>query len=297
MTVLAGNVFDIQHFCTHDGPGVRTTVFLKGCPLKCVWCHNPESHYSGTELFFHKSKCVACDACKKNCPEHYPREILSNAIRRKKYCCDCLRCAQACVYGAIEQIGNYMTVDEVMKEVVDDAGYYVHSSGGMTLSGGEPLMQPEFTLALLKAAHKRHICTAVETSGYCCKEDLITILPFTGLFLWDIKATDAESHHTYTGVSNERILDNLKSITALGANVRLRLFFIPELHGNESYIADLSNLITTLHPTSGWEVIPYHRLGTAKLEKLGITNQYIFREPIQEEIKIFEKKINLLINV
>jgi pyruvate formate lyase activating enzyme len=187
-----------------------------------------------------------------------------------------------------------MTVDEAMKEVSDDAGYYVHSGGGMTLSGGEPLMQPEFSLALLKAAHERRIHTAVETSGFCRKEDLHALLPFTGLFLWDVKATDADVHRMHTSVSNERILDNLKSITALGANVRLRMVFIPELHDNESHIAALSELVSSLQPVSGWEVIPYHRLGTAKLEKLGLTGQHAFREPMREEIKAFE--MNLLLN-
>jgi pyruvate formate lyase activating enzyme len=200
-TTVTGRVFDIQHFCTNDGPGIRTTVFLKGCPLRCDWCHNPESQYAGTEELFHKMRCVHCGACEKVCPQHHAHRIFADRELRARYCLDCLRCADVCMYGAIEPVGKEWSVVEVMEEVLRDKSYYVHSNGGMTLSGGEALMQPEFSLALLKAACDNGIHTAIETSGFGRKKDLLSLLPYTGLFLWDVKMLDETLHRKHTGVS------------------------------------------------------------------------------------------------
>ncbi|MDR2473983.1 MAG: glycyl-radical enzyme activating protein [Tannerella sp.] len=297
MTVVSGNVFDIQHFCTHDGPGIRTTVFLKGCPLCCVWCHNPESQSAEPELFFHRQRCAGCGACEDACPHRRAHEILIDAALRKTYCRNCLRCAQACVYEAIERVGNTVTVSEVMQEVMNDAEYYVHSGGGMTLSGGEPLMQPEFSLALLKAAQSCHIHTAVETSGFGRKDDLLQWLPYTDLFLWDVKMTDEADHRKYTGASFERILDNMSCVTALGASVFLRILFIPDLHDSAVQAAALSDIISSQKRLSGWELIPYHRFGAAKMEKLGINHPPpVYREPAPDEVRVFEQEIRKRLN-
>jgi pyruvate formate lyase activating enzyme len=290
MKALTGRVFDIQHFCVHDGPGIRTTVFLKGCPLNCRWCHNPESKYAGTELFFHRLRCAGCGACEKICPQHRAHEILNSAVLREQYCHRCLLCARACVYDAIEQIGGDMTVDEVMAELLGDLEYYKYSGGGMTISGGEALMQGEFSLALLKAAAGHTIHTAVETSGFGSRDGLSTLLPYTDLFLWDVKIADKAAHQNYTDSSLECILDNLIFASTMGAKIILRILYIPEISDSHGCLRSLAELIVSLKPV-GWEVIPYHRMGSSKLEKLGLTEQYCFREPDEDEIKEFESKI------
>jgi pyruvate formate lyase activating enzyme len=187
-------------------------------------------------------------------------------------------------------------VDDVMEEVLQDKAYYAHSNGGMTLSGGEALMQPEFSLALLKAARKNEIHTAIETSGFGRKKDLLSLLPYTGLFLWDIKMLDETFHRKFTGVSLSGILDNLKCISMSGANIVLRILFIPEWHNNETYLQTLAGLVSSLKNVSGIEVIPYHCMGMSKSEKLGLkTTNCTYREPSREEIQDFEQHVSSLL--
>ncbi|MDR1171924.1 MAG: glycyl-radical enzyme activating protein [Bacteroidales bacterium] len=287
---MTGRVFDIQHFCTHDGPGIRTTVFLKGCPLRCAWCHNPESQDAGTEYLFHKMRCVHCDACEEACPQHDAHRIFADSRLRKRYCRDCSLCADACMYGAIERVGREYSVDEVLEEVLRDRAYYTHSNGGITLSGGEVLMQSEFSAALLKAARENGIHTAVETSGFGRKRDLRSLLPHTDLFLWDIKMPDETLHRKLTGVALSPILDNLRMASAAGAGIILRILFIPEWHGGEACIQNLENLLDSLN-ISGIELIPYHCMGISKLEKLGLKDTGSYREPSPGEIHDFEQRI------
>jgi pyruvate formate lyase activating enzyme len=197
------------------------------------------------------------------------------------------------MYGAIEPVGEEWSVDDVMEEVLQDRYYYIHSNGGMTLSGGEVLMQPEFSLALLKAACKNKIHTTVETSGFGRKRDLLSLLPCTGLFLWDVKMLDETLHLRHTGIPLSGILDNLRTVSMSGANIVLRILFIPEKHHNETYIRTLAGLIHSLKNVPGIEVIPYHRMGTSKLEKLGLkAAESSYREPSREEIRDFEQRIS-----
>jgi pyruvate formate lyase activating enzyme len=195
--------------------------------------------------------------------------------------------------GAIEKIGNQTDVDTVMKEVLADVQYFRHSGGGMTLSGGEPLMQPAFSLALLQSARSYNIHTAVETSGYGKREDLQAMLPFIDLFLWDIKMTKSELHRKYTGVSFLPILNNLRYAADNGANIVLRILYIPKLHDNVIYIKTLSEIMSSLNCKPELEIIPIHRFGVAKLQKLGLKEEYVFREPTPEQINCFKSKIRI----
>ena len=289
---LSGIIFDIQHFCTHDGPGVRTTVFLKGCPLRCVWCHNPESQSFRPEPLYHSAKCASCNACEDACPYHEAHTTLADADLRKARCADCNLCAEACLYGAIELAGRRTTVSDVLSEVVKDSSYYRHSGGGLTLSGGEALAQPDFTLALLKAAKEQGIHTAIETSGCARQSDLAKLAPFVDLWLWDIKMLPPQPHKKLTGVDVEPLIENLKFLSSSDAEICLRVLFIPEFHNNEEYLYSLTELILSLKNRPRIEVIPYHHLGLSKRDKLGLPqNEGYYREPTPNETEAFEKAL------
>ena len=289
---LSGIIFDIQHFCTHDGPGVRTTVFLKGCPLRCVWCHNPESQSFRPEPLYHSTKCASCNACEAACPYHEAHVTLADADLRKARCADCNLCSEACLYGAIELAGRRATVSEVLNEVAKDSSYYRHSGGGLTLSGGEALAQPDFTLALLKAAKEQGIHTAIETSGYARQSDLAKLAPFVDLWLWDIKMLQPRLHKKLTGVDVEPLIENLKFLSSSDAAIGLRILFIPEFHSNNEYLSLLSELILSLKNRPRIEVIPYHQLGLSKRDKLGLSqHEGYYREPTHNETEAFEKDL------
>lgn len=248
MTKSTGTVFNIQHFCVNDGPGIRTTVFLKGCPLFCVWCHNPESQRFGAEMLFYKDKCVGCGRCRG------------------------ITAADGdfvCYNGAREICGKSLAVDEILTEVLKDKPFYDSSDGGVTLSGGEPLAQFSFSLDLLKNAKKNGIHTAMETCGYTEKSKILAIAAYTDLFLFDCKETDSVLHKKYTGVGNEVILDNLKALSDNGHKIILRCPIIPGFNDRPEHFREIANIANKLGGIEHVEIEPFHQLGESKYAALG----------------------------
>jgi len=264
-------VFNIQRCSVNDGPGIRTTVFLKGCPLRCLWCHNPESSTPGMQLMLDAGRCIGCGRCIDACPNGLHRFTGEGGHQiDRTLCTACGACAAACA-GALSLVGKKMTIDAILKEVMKDRAFYRHSGGGMTLSGGEPLMHPEFTLALLKGAKEAGLHTCIETSGYARPADIEALLPYVDIFLWDIKECDPQRHKAYTGVSNERILENLRLINSRGAAIILRCPIIPGMNDRAEHFAFIAALAEELDGVTRVDVEPYHPLGKSKAESLGQT--------------------------
>lgn len=266
-----GTVFDIQHLSVGDGPGIRTTVFLKGCPLRCAWCHNPESKLRAPQIRVDKSECVSCGKCAKVCTKGN-HSVTKEHQYRSDDCDLCQNCLTLCPAGAIEIVGVERTVEDVLAEVVEDIPFY-GSNGGITLSGGEPLMQFAFSTELLKGAKQNGLHTALETSGYTC-EKLEEIAPFVDLWLYDIKLIHPELHKKHTGVSNEIILNNLKLLDKLGAKIILRCPMIPDINVNKGHFDGILQLYKELKNVQAIHLEPYHPLGISKAVSIGKEQAY-----------------------
>jgi len=274
MSGLIGRIFDVQRFSTHDGPGIRTTVFLKGCPLGCLWCHNPEGLSPDRHLSFSPEKCIGCGDCVGVCPSHVHRlepsgDRLVHVLDRGP-CRLCGACAAACVAGALEMVGRDISVAEALGEVLEDRAFYGPSGGGLTLSGGEPLVQFDFTAALLEAAKQEGIHCCLETSGLAPWHQFETLLGLVDLFFYDYKETDPERHAQYTGVSNAVILDNLRALYSRGARIALRCPIIPGSNDREDHFAGIAALAREMPKLEQIELLPYHPLGRGKVERLGM---------------------------
>ena len=266
---MEGLVFDIQRFSLHDGPGIRTTVFLKGCPLRCAWCHNPESQSEVVELAYYPERCVACGSCISACPNgcHVLVDGPGHALRRTD-CTVCGICAKVCHAGALSIVGSMRTVAEVMDEVMADQRFYQVSGGGMTVSGGEPMAQPAFTLALLKTAKALGLHTCLDTCGFCAPEDLLQAIPHTDLFLFDIK-TPADIHEHWTGAPLEPMLRSLHALDDAGGMIRLRCPLIPGVNMTEAHLENLAGIAASLKNISGIDIVPYHPVGESKQKAIG----------------------------
>ncbi len=259
-------IFDIERNSFVDGPGIRTTVFFKGCNLDCAWCHNPESKSGRTDILFYSEKCIGCGRCKENCENH---AILDIGSFDKRVCKDCRKCELLCPASAIKLSGRDMTVDEVMSEINKDKVFYENSGGGVTFSGGECMLQVDALLELLMACRKENIHTAVDTAGNVPFESFEKIMPYTDLFLYDIKIIEKEKHKKYTGVDNTQILENLKELLQLKKSVWIR---IPVIKGINDSVDEMLLIKRFLSPyrVERIELIPYHRLGESKYEAMGI---------------------------
>ncbi len=279
-----GTVFQIQHFCTDDGPGIRTTVFLKGCHLDCAWCHNPEGKSKRPILAINLAKCVKCGICGNLCTNHRVDEAVHHY--NSKDCMLCGKCLNACPVDAISICGKNMTVEEVMKQVLADKGFYESSGGGMTLSGGEILLQPEFARQLLKAAKDKEVHTCIETTGAAKYETLAYVAQYADIILYDIKETDTDNHKKYVGIGNQLILDNLRKLNNLGKDIVMRCPIIPGVNDRKEHFDALAALYNELKCVKEIQILPYHELGTGKQDRYGITmEQSDFTVPEEDKVK------------
>lgn len=263
-------VFNIQRYSIHDGPGIRTVVFFKGCSLRCRWCANPESIPPQPLVFYSESLCSGCDRCIAVCPS---QAIETDHNYRKKIdyskCLTCGECTRECPSSALRIIGKNYTVEELVKEVKKDAPFYTESSGGVTLSGGEPLLQDEFAVKLLKRLNKAAIHTAIETGGNVPLQAVEKVLSYTDLFLFDLKHVDSCEHKRLTGAPNQQILENLRYIAEAGGNVQVRTPIIPGYNDSPEVIDGIARIANELSGISSIELLPYHNYGQGKYAGLG----------------------------
>ena len=269
-----GLVFSIQRYSTEDGPGIRTTVFMKGCPLRCLWCHNPEGQEFPPQIAFNDSRCIGCKGCVDACPQGAINFTSDGSRTDRGKCQNCGKCAEVCPTGARELIGKYMTAEEVFSEVERDALFYRNSGGGVTVGGGEPTMQPGFLVGFLRKCHERGIHTALDTSGYVEWKEMEEILKHVDLVLYDIKQIDPAKHAEYTGVSNELILENARRISGKGIPMIIRVPVIPGYTDGEDSIRDIMKFACILDSVAKVDLLPFHRLGEPKYRKLG--RNYVF---------------------
>lgn len=267
---LTGRVFDVQRFSLHDGPGIRTVVFFKGCPLRCAWCANPESQRAEPEIAWFESRCALCGRCAEACPSGAITMVGGRPLTDRRLCAACAECAAACARGARRLLGYETTVDEVMDEVRRDAVFYRRSGGGVTFSGGEPLSQPDLLLECLRRCRRWGYDTTVETCGQARWEDLRAAAEVADLFLYDLKQLDSARHRALTGQGNELIVGNLERLLDMGAAVVARVPVVPGANDDRESLGALAGFVARHSGISRVELLPCHQLGLHKYEALDL---------------------------
>jgi len=262
-------ITNIQRLSLDDGPGIRSTVFFKGCPLKCLWCHNPENISMKRQLQYNEVFCGGCGACADVCPAQFKIE---NGKREVVFsdCSGCGACAEVCAFNASEVLGEYKTPDEIIQIIIKDKAFYETSGGGLTLSGGEPLLNPDFCKVLLAKSKQAGVDTALDTCGAVPWTAFETVLDSVDIFLYDIKAWDEEKHVALTGLSNETILENLSRLSNTGKRIIIRMPLVAGLNDDLSDIENTARFIRGLRNIEMIELLPYHSYGTGKYSLLGI---------------------------
>ena len=278
MTEAQGLIFDIQRFSLHDGPGIRTTVFLKGCPLRCLWCHNPESQRGQPEIAYFANRCQDCGDCSAACPSgaqtwQNDGHIFERGLCQPGNCStSAFPCTVACSFDALKQTGTWQTVEEVLEVVLRDRSYFQQSNGGLTLSGGEPLAQPFFIRDLLTAARANGLHTCIETSGYASRSVLFSLVGLVDLWLFDYKATEPSVHKQLTGLSNQVILQNLAFLVEQGCAIQLRCPLVPGVNDTEAHLRGIAELTRKYPSIQAVEIMAFHATAAEKYTRYGREN-------------------------
>lgn len=297
----SGFVFDIKRFSIHDGPGIRSTVFLKGCPLSCHWCHNPESQQSAPELILRPERCISCGTCIKACLNGAITQKDDTYLTNRSLCKVCGVCVDVCYADAREIVGKELAADKVLEEVLKDILFYKQSGGGVTFSGGEPLHQPEFLENLLQVSKKKGLHTTLDTCGYAPWDVILRMMPYLDLILYDIKILDDCLHKKYAGVSNKQILENLSSLVDYGTELVIRYPVLPGINDSDKQIRELGEYLKELNGISRVDLLPYHELSAGKYRRLDRqfkhdnwrTPSLLKMKRIQDQLAEFELEVSI----
>ncbi len=293
---MKGLIFDLKHYAVHDGPGIRFNVFFKGCPLHCLWCHNPEGISFQPELLLIPNRCAHCGDCVRSCRYQALSQNSEGVILAdRKRCTLCRDCLEACQREAIAIAGQEMSVNEVLNEAEKDRIFFDQSGGGVTLTGGDPLAQPAFAASLMEELKKRNIHVALDTSGYADPKVFIRLAKKADLILFDLKIMDNKKHRKYTGVSNDLILDNLKSLDKLSKPIWVRLPLIPGVNDDLENLEAMANFLVGLKSVKMINILPYHKGGVEKIYRLGRDNEFaVYNSPSEDRVEavidFFKKK-------